>query len=172
MRLLLIMVLIAVAAFADPAAIPISVLGGGAADALHSSSGLKLRGTVGQCIAKRITVDGNSIRSGFWPTMRATLYAPAGRIDELLPMQIEFHAAYPNPFNPSTNISFSLPQSGEVTVELFDITGRLVEVIAKGTFAAGVHQMNWSANELASGNYFARMRAADVTFTQKLVLLK
>ena len=81
-------------------------------------------------------------------------------------------SSFPNPFNPSTTISFSLAQTSEVNVSIFDITGRLVQTLAEERFTAGEHSLLFDGSALSSGIYFARLQAAAITCTQKMVLLK
>ena len=158
MKLILVLFAFASVAFADPEAMPISVIAGGGARTANTS-GQYLHGTVGQTIAKRVVGTSNTLRGGFWPTMRATLFAPVGDSRVTLPNKIEFYTAYPNPFNPSTSLSFSLPQTGEVSLKLFDITGRNVATLANGKYNAGSHRLNWNAETYASGIYFEIGRA-------------
>ncbi len=171
MKLFLALILFACVAFADPEAMPISVIAGGGARTTNIS-GQHLHGTIGQTIAKRVVGTSNTLRGGFWPTMRATLFAPAGDSQVTLPNKIEFHAAYPNPFNPSTSLSFSLPQTSDVSLKLFDITGRNVALLANGRYTAGTHYVNWNADTFASGTYFARLQTGGYAHTQKLHLIK
>lgn len=90
---------------------------------------------------------------------------PVGRITGLKQIQ-------PNPFNPLTEITFSL--GGELPVELavFDARGSLVEVLVRGTLPAGDHLVPWHARSLASGSYIVRLTAGDEVTTRKLTLLK
>ena len=81
-------------------------------------------------------------------------------------------SAYPNPFNPSTTLSFSLPKAGNVKLEVFDVTGRLVTTLADERFEAGEHTLRFDGSALPSGVYFARVHTGDVSQTQKLLLLK
>ncbi|MCB1059934.1 MAG: T9SS type A sorting domain-containing protein [Calditrichaeota bacterium] len=89
----------------------------------------------------------------------------------LLPTEISLQA-YPNPFNPSTSLSFELPKDVDVTLSVFDIQGRLVDEIVNGHLAAGAHTVNWSCAECASGVYLAAMKAGSFSATRKLLLLK
>jgi hypothetical protein len=89
----------------------------------------------------------------------------------LLPAQIRL-TAYPNPFNPITTLTLSLPAVQDVQIGLFDITGRYVKDIAQGKMTAGEHSIQIDAAELPSGVYFARAQAGAQTLTKKLVLLK
>jgi len=80
--------------------------------------------------------------------------------------------AFPNPFNPSTTISFSLARSAKVEASIFDITGRLVEILANQRFESGEHSIIFDGTALPSGVYFARLHAGELVKTQKMVLLK
>ncbi len=82
------------------------------------------------------------------------------------------HPPYPNPFNPSTTLSFELPRRSDVTLSIFDIGGRLVTELVSGNLSRGSHSINWTCPECASGIYFATMTARDFSATQKLLLLK
>ena len=81
-------------------------------------------------------------------------------------------AAYPNPFNPSTTIRFELPQSGEVQLRVFDVTGRRVDDLVAGRMEAGVHSLTWHpAKSLPSGAYFLRLNFDESRFVMRKVLL-
>jgi len=79
---------------------------------------------------------------------------------------------YPNPFNSSTTIEYSLPEAGEVTVEVFDLLGRKVETLVNEKQAAGAYKINWNADNQASGIYFYRIEAGDYQDTRRMMLLK
>jgi len=79
---------------------------------------------------------------------------------------------YPNPFNPSTEITFTLPGRGRISLDVFDITGRIAAVPAAGDFEAGRHKINWNAENLGSGIYFVRLRTPWGVQTRKALLLK
>lgn len=89
-----------------------------------------------------------------------------------LPTEFSLNPAYPNPFNPSTSLSFTLPEAAHVTLVIFDNTGREVAVLVNGLVNAGSHTLNFDANSLSSGIYFARMTAGSFSASQKLVLMK
>ena len=80
--------------------------------------------------------------------------------------------SYPNPFNPATEIRFTLPQSARVALRVYDIAGRQVAVLADGLHAAGEHRAHFDGADLPSGLYFARLDAGSYRATQKLMLLK
>ncbi len=81
-------------------------------------------------------------------------------------------SSFPNPFNPTTTISFSLPKPGDVSLKVYDVTGRQVETLAEKRYDAGEHQVTFDGTTLPSGIYFAQMTAGTVTQTRKMVLLK
>ncbi len=79
---------------------------------------------------------------------------------------------FPNPFNPSTTIKFSLKQDGFVTLNIFDITGREVEQLASGNRKSGEYELTWDASNYPSGVYFYRMTANGQSEEKKMVLIK
>jgi hypothetical protein len=79
---------------------------------------------------------------------------------------------YPNPFNPSTSIEFYIPQSGNVKIEVYDVTGRVVYVAADGYYSAGSHLANWKNANNSSGVYFYRMLFNGYSKTKSMMLLK
>ncbi|MCP4705016.1 MAG: T9SS type A sorting domain-containing protein [candidate division Zixibacteria bacterium] len=89
-----------------------------------------------------------------------------------LPNSFELHANYPNPFNPTTRIDFSLPIRSDVTLKIFNIRGRLVSVLVDKKLEAGVHSFDWDSKDAASGIYFYRLQADDYSATKKMLLLK
>lgn len=79
---------------------------------------------------------------------------------------------FPNPFNPTTTINFSIPKSSYVTVRVYDMLGREVATLAAGEFAAGLHALIWNANNFSSGVYFCRIEAGPYHAVKKMILMK
>ncbi len=79
---------------------------------------------------------------------------------------------FPNPFNPSTSLYFSLPTEKYVKISLFNSTGRLVREIAEGTFPAGGSKIMITGSDLASGNYFVVLNTGEKILTHKISLIK
>ena len=98
-----------------------------------------------------------------WVGNQQSPYHPQGFI---------FHTPYPNPFNPTTVLTFELPQSSDVSLVIYNIHGREVARLADGMYAEGIYERNFDGSSLSSGVYFARMKAGDFHQTQKLLLLK
>ena len=88
------------------------------------------------------------------------------------PSKIQLNSNYPNPFNPSTMLSFYVPRSEFVTLKVYDITGREIETLIEGEVPAGEHRLQWSAIGLASGVYLCRMMAKDFSETIKMIYQK
>ena len=81
-------------------------------------------------------------------------------------------SAYPNPFNPSTTISFALPEADVVQIAVFDVAGRWIQTLVNEKCGAGNHTVSFDARDLPSGVYFARMEAAAFTMTKKMLLIR
>ncbi|MCU0453873.1 MAG: T9SS type A sorting domain-containing protein [Bacteroidetes bacterium] len=90
-----------------------------------------------------------------------------------VPVEVALSPAYPNPFNPSTTIRYSLPVSGRVALTVFDLLGRQVSSLVDAEQAAGHHQVNWSADGMPSGTYLCRLDVltADGQLTQRAIRL-
>ncbi|TKJ36589.1 hypothetical protein CEE37_15020 [candidate division LCP-89 bacterium B3_LCP] len=80
--------------------------------------------------------------------------------------------AYPNPFNPQTILSFTMPQAGRAVLSIIDLQGREVACQHDGWLTPGVYHSTFSAENLAGGIYFARLTAGNQQQVQKLVLMK
>ena len=80
--------------------------------------------------------------------------------------------AYPNPFNPTTNISLVLNANADLSVKVYNLTGQLVDVIAEGNFSPSTYNWTWKAENLASGVYFIKTQVGSSSTTQKVMLLK
>ncbi|OQY75150.1 MAG: peptidase S8, partial [Ignavibacteriales bacterium UTCHB3] len=78
----------------------------------------------------------------------------------------------PNPFNPSTVISFSVPKEAFVTLKVYDITGTLVKTLVSENKVIGFYNVTFDASSLVSGVYFYRLEAGDVAISKKMMLLK
>ncbi len=88
------------------------------------------------------------------------------------PTTIELLPAWPNPFNPTTKISFTLPVSDYVSVNVFDMSGRHVASLWNGNKSAGTHNFDFNAGTLASGVYLIRLETTNVVRTQTITLVK
>jgi len=90
----------------------------------------------------------------------------------LLPDVFSLSAAYPNPFNPTTTLSFAIPIDSEVSLSVYNLQGREVSSLISGNMEAGYHSVIWNADSYSSGVYFVKMVAGEYISTQKLMLVK
>ena len=95
-----------------------------------------------------------------------------GDLSGMLIIDNDSFLASPNPFNPSTTLSFTLPQSGAASLIVFDIQGQEVARLVNGFQPAGSHSVTFDGSDLSSGIYFARLQAGNFTGVQKLLLIK
>jgi len=89
-----------------------------------------------------------------------------------LPETYRLNPAYPNPFNPSTTISYSLPEAAKVTLRVYDLQGRMVAELVNGYRDAGVHQTVFDGTGLASGVYIYSLHAGDFSTNGKMIMMK
>ena len=99
---------------------------------------------------------------------------PTSTITDDIKMPTTYSLAqnYPNPFNPTTTISFTMPVSGNVLLEVFDVTGKNVVTIVDSRISAGEHSVELNATGLSSGIYFYRIRANEFIASRKFILMK
>ncbi|MCK5125453.1 MAG: T9SS type A sorting domain-containing protein [candidate division Zixibacteria bacterium] len=94
-----------------------------------------------------------------------------------IPTSYALSQNFPNPFNPTTTISYSLPEAGDVEISVFNVLGQKVRVLVEGHQEAGEHEVMWDSKDtngeqVASGVYFYRSQVNDFSETRKMVLLK
>ena len=92
--------------------------------------------------------------------------------DNEIPEEVTLLQNYPNPFNPSTTITFSLNKQEKVLLEVFNMTGQLVETLTNQLYNSGSHSVTMRADYLASGVYFYRLKTSEVTLTKRFTLIK
>jgi len=94
------------------------------------------------------------------------------KIEETIPGDYRLSQNYPNPFNPSTSIEYSIPSESFVELRVYDILGNEVATLVNEQRSAGVYRADFTANNLPSGMYFARITANEFTQVVKMILLK
>ena len=107
---------------------------------------------------------------------RFSLQISYGALDnapvKVIPKDYALSPVYPNPFNPSATVRFDVPEVSRVELQVYDITGKLVETLLDDKMTAGQHQYTWQPQEMATGTYFLRLITANQTFTQKVTYVK
>ena len=89
-----------------------------------------------------------------------------------LPNKISLFPNYPNPFNPTTTLSFSLISNDHVLLEVYDIKGRNIEILVNSKLSVGRHNIRWDGSQYSSGIYFIKLRTENIEMNQKIMLLK
>ncbi len=92
--------------------------------------------------------------------------------EKIIPEQFTLSQNYPDPFNPSTKIKYSVSQSSQVIIKVYDILGKEIETLVNEEKPTGSYEVNFNAGNLASGIYFYTLQAGKFTETKKLILLK
>ena len=98
--------------------------------------------------------------------------------DNLFPADFKLKQNVPNPFNPSTTIIYNVPRGGgEVTLRIYDVSGRLIKTLVNGYQTEGVKAVSWNGQNdlgqpMASGMYFYRMTAPGFTQIKKMALVR
>jgi hypothetical protein len=138
-----------------------------------------------QIMVFRVLANGDTSQIGdttclvaIWPGISSVqagciIFGPPQSVgDQRLPRAYEVLRIYPNPFNALATISYWLPEESDVTIEIYEISGRKVETIQEGAQAAGDHLVQWDSGDRNSGIYFCRLKAGRLSQTQRMVLLK
>ena len=120
--------------------------------------------------SKSVTSDG-SVSFNDWSNWGEE-FESLDESEKILNSSFSILNCYPNPFNPTTTISFEIGEAGFVSLSVFDITGREVTKLADGFKSAGAHYVTFDAAYLTSGIYFAKLQTRDYTETQKMLLVK
>ena len=89
-----------------------------------------------------------------------------------VPVRFVLGQNYPNPFNPQTTIRFSVPETAQVTLVVYDVLGRQVRVLVDGVRETGIHEAVFEAGNLPSGVYLYRLTAGSISQTKRMTLLK
>lgn len=107
------------------------------------------------------TIHGTWVRTATMPANGSTL-----------PLEYELADNFPNPFNPSTTIRFSVPEAAYVNLTVFDVNGREIAVLASRTMEAGTYSVAFNGDNLPSGIYFYTMTSGSFNQTKKMILMK
>ena len=92
--------------------------------------------------------------------------------DSTLPNTVILHQAYPNPFNPISNVSYTVDIGQKINISIFDLNGRLIHTLVNNYHSPGKYKRNFSGNNLSSGIYFIRLNSNSRIQTEKIMLTK
>ncbi len=113
----------------------------------------------------------------FGVCLKGELTAGITQVQSVLPMAYSISQNVPNPFNPSTQISYQLPQAGTVRLEIYNLLGQKIQTLVQGEQTAGVHTATWngrdrSGRDVSSGIYLYRFVSDGLVETHRMLLLK
>ena len=169
-----ILLLVCSVLFAQNAQLKQVVISSGAIQSdIWENAGMK--GTVGQPLVGKTRMDNYILVAGLWGTISQMFLNVDG--EAVMATEYVISKAYPNPFNPVTNIDITVPQSGLMQFAIYDILGRQV-FEHKQTFAnPGHYRFSWSGknnhgSSLSSGVYLLTVRFEENLYKQKITLLK
>ena len=95
----------------------------------------------------------------------------------ILPLEYSLNQNFPNPFNPSTSISFSIPKDGNVNLSVFNLNGHRVKDLINGNINAGIHTVTWNGfnsdgKPVSSGVYLYIIKSDSFSAMKKMILMK
>jgi hypothetical protein len=142
-----------------------------------SSLGTGVDGTVWALAAfdNSLFVGGDFGKAGGKPSAHiARWHGAPTAVNESIPMRSGFILAenYPNPFNPSTSISYTIPKHSSVRLRVLNVLGQLVETLVDQDRQPGTYNVTFEASNLPSGVYFYRMQAGEFIQTKKMLLMR
>ena len=88
------------------------------------------------------------------------------------PVSFILYQNYPNPFNSTTTIKYIIPNSGDVSLKVFDLLGNEVAILIDGYQESGSYEISFNADNLSSGIYFYQLKTGSFVETKKMLLLK
>jgi hypothetical protein len=152
-----------------------------AANAAFSSTTPEYMGTPSVAASRgrlwTVWIDPRATGAAIWGNVNLYLPTEVDDDDANLPESFVLSQNFPNPFNPSTVIRFSLSKRSEVRLTVFNLLGQEVVTLAHGEYAAGEHRVDWTGRDasgepVASGLYFYRLESDGFSQTRKMVLVR
>ncbi len=123
-------------------------------------------------------ITGNSNYLAVWKRPLSEILE-VNNLQTTIPLEFELHQNFPNPFNPSTNIKFSIPENGKVKTEnnfvvlkVYNLLGREVATLVNEHLEPGTYSVTFDGSELSSGVYYYKLTAGSYSETRKMVLIK
>ena len=132
-----------------------------------------LDGSLGQVFVGKQQSDNTILSAGLWGSVSSMLLG----VDDILPVEFSISKAYPNPFNPTVNVDFSLPEAADINIEIYDLMGRSVFTHKQQFSAPGNYKFKWngltnSGTSIASGVYLVNINHKSKLYQQKITFLK
>ena len=110
------------------------------------------------------------------PPYSVNLFIPnmllSSKSESSIPKKMTLQPNYPNPFNPSTTISYEISREGNVHLGIYNLNGQLIETLVNGHKASGNHSMMWNGDGMSSGLYFYKLSFEGEVLTKKMLYMK
>jgi len=107
-----------------------------------------------------------------WKASLSSFLTSVGNVRKGIPQSFTIYQNFPNPFNSTSVIRYSIPKSSQVKLKIFNVLGQEVETLVNEEKSAGTYEVNWNATNLPSGVYFYRLQSGSFDETKKMILLK
>lgn len=147
-----------------------SVMSTGSSQA--SASGKSIQASLGQSFIGVSGASGKNTGAGYWYLISESQVSTDIETLDTQPNSFSLNNNYPNPFNPETSFSFTLPKQGRATLIVYDMLGNEMERIVDQDLPAGEFRTSWNAEGMSSGTYFYRLESQGLVLTKKMTLLK
>ncbi len=123
------------------------------------------------------TIYSNVVRgyNGAWrfsPNFGITVQTASGIIGNEIPVSFNLKQNFPNPFNPTTQITYSIEKNGAVTLKVYDVTGKEIADLVNETQTQGTHSVSFSGENFPSGVYFYKLQSGEKSEVKKMTLIK
>lgn len=93
-------------------------------------------------------------------------------VSNTVPSSFSLSQNFPNPFNPTTSIRFDVPKSAFVKLKVFEVSGKILDVLVNENLKQGAYEVNWNASKYSSGIYFYSLETKDFSQTKKMMMIK
>ena len=123
-------------------------------------------------VYKLVAYDFSGNRGAYSAEVTTTVSTDVDQLAGGIPSTFVLAQNFPNPFNPSTQITYGVPEAGHVRIAVYDLSGKEVGVLVDGYQAPGRYQVSWHPQQLASGVYFYKMEARNFVQVKTMMLLK
>jgi hypothetical protein len=134
------------------------------------SEGLADRASVEAFAVNETYMFAGTDQHGVWRRVRPGVVS--AEVNQNIPQDFHLSQNFPNPFNPSTKIRYSIPQSSGVVIKVFDMLGKEIATLVNEEKPIGTYTIEFNATNLPSGIYFYQLQAPNFTQTKKMILLK
>ncbi len=144
----------------------------GSGGGISSNDQYRVISTLGQPLTGLQQNESFILQSGFWYAASSSIVTSIQQREDYLPLQFHLEQNFPNPFNPVTQIRFSIPEENDVTLTIYDILGRMVSVLINDVLQPGEYTVSFEAGKLPSGVYIYRLQSGLQVSQKRMILLK